>query len=218
MSAPLPNLSVDEFRRRLEAASPVPVSERTLEALFAHYRELRRWSPSLSLVGPAAAADVVERHYAESLEGVPLIPADARTLVDVGSGAGFPGFVLAAALPSLEVTLAEPRERRWAFLLAASRRAALPCRCLDARVEDPLPPGFPERIDVVTVRALKLSPDVLGALGGRLTGRGRILVWAGEAEPEPAPGLVLGRTREIAGSEHRRIVELVPGSSSERAS
>lgn len=218
MSAPLPNLSVDEFRRRLEAASPVPVSERTLEALFAHYRELRRWSPSLSLVGPAAAADVVERHYAESLEGVPLIPADARTLVDVGSGAGFPGFVLAAALPSLEVTLAEPRERRWAFLLAACRRAALPCRCLDARVEDPLPPGFPERIDVVTVRALKLSPDVLGALGGRLTGRGRILVWAGEAEPEPAPGLVLGRTREIAGSEHRRIVELVPGSSSERAS
>lgn len=218
MSAPLPNLSLDDFRRRLEAASPVPVSERTLEALFAHYRELRRWSPALSLVGPAASSDIVERHYAESLEGVPLIPAEARTLVDVGSGAGFPGFVLAAALPALEVTLVEPRERRWAFLLAACRRAALPCRCLDARVEDPLPPGFPERIDVVTVRALKLSPDVLGALGGRLTGRGRILVWAGEAEPEPAPGLVLGRTREIAGSEHRRIVELVPGSSSERAS
>lgn len=218
MSAPLPNLSLDEFRGRLDAASPVPIAPRTLDALFAHYRELQRWSPALSLVGPAASSDIVERHYAESLEGVPLIPAEARTLVDVGSGAGFPGFVLAAALPALEVTLVEPRERRWAFLLAACRRAALPCRCLDARVEDPLPPGFPERIDVVTVRALKLSPDVLGALGGRLTGRGRILVWAGEAEPEPAPGLVLGRTREIAGSEHRRIVELVPGSSSERAS
>ncbi len=218
MSVPLPELILDDFRRRLDAASPFPVSERTLEALFAHYRELRRWSPALSLVGPAAAADVVERHYAESLEGVPLIPAEARTLVDVGSGAGFPGLVLAAALPALEVTLVEPRERRWAFLLAACRRAALPCRCLDARVEDPLPPGFPERIDVVTVRALKLSPDLLGALGGRLTGRGRILVWVGEAEPELAPGLVLGRTREIAGSERRRIVELVPGSSSERAS
>lgn len=218
MAAPLPDLSLDDFRRRLAAAAPpVELIGALVEALFAHYRELRRWSPTLSLVGPAAADDVVERHYAESLEGVPLIPPEARTLVDVGSGAGFPGFVLAAALPELEVTLVEPRERRWAFLRAARRRAALPCRCLDARVEDPLPPGFPERIDVVTVRALKLSPDVLGALGGRLTGRGRILVWAGEADPEGAPGLVLGRTREIAGSEHRRIVELVPGSSSERA-
>lgn len=220
MSALLPDLSLDDFRRRLAAASPVTVSRRTLEALFAHYRELRRWSPALSLVGPAAADDVVERHYAESLEGVPLLrsaPEEARTLVDVGSGAGFPGFVLAAALPALDVTLVEPRERRWAFLLAACRRAALPCRCLDARVGDPLPAGFPERVDVVTVRALKLSPAVLRALGRRLSDRGRILVWAGEETPEPPSGLTRGRTRRIAGSQHRRIVELVPAGAGERS-
>jgi len=210
MAAPLPGLSLDDFRRRLEAASPVPVSPEALQALYAHYQELRRWSPSLSLVGPAAAEDVVERHYAESLEGVPLIPPSARTLVDLGSGAGFPGLVLAAALPRLEVTLVEPRERRWAFLQAAARRAALPCRCLDARVDSPLPPGLPERIDVVTVRALKLPPDVLQALGERLPEGGRILVWAGEADPELLPGLAHGRVRPIAGSRHRRIVELVP--------
>jgi 16S rRNA (guanine527-N7)-methyltransferase len=210
MAAPLPDLSLDEFRRRLEAASPVPVPPAALGALHAHYQELRRWSPSLSLVGPAAAEDVVERHYADSLEGVPLIPTEARTLVDLGSGAGFPGLVLAAVLPRLEVTLVEPRERRWAFLRAAARRAALPCRCLDARVESPLPPGFPERFDVVTVRALKLPPDVLRALGERLSGDGRILVWAGEADPELPPGLVVGRVRPIAGSLRRRIVELVP--------
>jgi 16S rRNA (guanine527-N7)-methyltransferase len=210
MAAPLPDLSLDEFRRRLEASSPVPVAPEAVRALHAHYQELRRWSPSLSLVGPAAAADVVERHYADSLEGVPLIPPEARTLVDLGSGAGFPGLVLAAVLPRLEVTLVEPRERRWAFLRAAARRAALPCRCLDARVESPLPPGFPERFDVVTVRALKLPPDVLRALGERLSGDGRILVWAGEADPELPPGLVVGRVRPIAGSLRRRIVELVP--------
>lgn len=211
MAAPLPDLSLDDFRRRLEVASPVPVSPAALEALFAHYQELRRWSPALSLVGPAAVEDVVERHYADSLEGAPLIPPSARTLVDVGSGAGFPGLVLAAVLPRLEATLVEPRERRWAFLRAAVRRAALPCRCLGARVESPLPPGLPERIDVVTVRALKLPPDVLRALGERLSNDGRILVWAGEADPELAPGLALGRVRPIAGSRQRRIVELVPG-------
>ncbi|HUF78495.1 MAG TPA: RsmG family class I SAM-dependent methyltransferase, partial [Thermoanaerobaculia bacterium] len=82
--------------------SPVPVVPATLAALYAHYQELRRWSPALSLIGPAAAGDVVERHYGESLAGVPLLPAGARVLVDVGSGAGFPGFVLAAACPELE--------------------------------------------------------------------------------------------------------------------
>ena len=112
MSAELPDLSLDEFRRRLEATSPVPVGPEVLDRLLAHYQELRRWNPSLSLVGPAAAADVVERHYAEALSGLPLIPAGARVLVDVGSGAGFPGFVLAAARPELEVTLVEPRQRR----------------------------------------------------------------------------------------------------------
>lgn len=212
MSAELPDLSLDEFRRRLEAASPVPVAAEVLDRLFAHYRELRRWNPSLSLVGPAAAADVVERHYAESLAGLPLIPPEARVLVDVGSGAGFPGFVLAAARPDLEVTLVEPRQRRWSFLLAACRRAALPCRCLDARVERPLAPGLPESIDVITTRALKLPPEALGALAVRLAPGGRVLVWAGEAEPEAPPGLIRVGERPIAGSRHRRIVELAPPS------
>ena len=156
VSAELPDLDFAVFSERLRAASPVDVTDATARALHAHYLELRRWNRALSLVGPAAAEDVVERHYAEALEGLPLLPASARTLVDVGSGAGFPGFVLAAARRDLAVTLVEPRERRWAFLQAACRRRGLPCRCLNARVDRPLPPDLPERIDVVTLRALKL--------------------------------------------------------------
>lgn len=210
MSAELPELARDEFRRRLEGASPVPIVPATLAALFAHYQELRRWSPALSLIGPAAAGDIVERHYGESLAGVPLLPAGARVLVDVGSGAGFPGFVLAAACPELEVTLVEPRERRWSFLRAVCRRAALSCRCLDVRVERPLAPGLPESIDVITTRALKLPAEALGALAERLTPGGRVLVWAGEADPETPAGLVRSGERPIPGSRHRRIVELAP--------
>lgn len=207
MAAPLPDLPLEEFRRRLEAAAPpVDLTPPLVHALHAHYRELRRWNPGLSLVGPGAAADVVERHYAESLEGVPLIPTGARTLVDVGSGAGFPGFVLAAALPEVAVTLVEPRERRWAFLLAASRRAALPCRCLGARVGSPLPAGLPERIDVVTTRALRLPPQALEALAERLTGSARVLVWAGEAAPPGPSGFTVVAERPIPGSTHRRII------------
>ncbi len=210
MGARLPEIPFEDFAERLLRASAVPLADRALVALHAHYRELRRWNPRLSLVGPAAADDVIERHYAESLAGLPLIPPVAETLVDVGSGAGFPGFVLAAARPSLDAVLLEPRERRWAFLTAASRVARLPCRCLDARVIDPLPQGLPDRIDVVTYRALKLPPEALSALATRFTVASRVLIWAGSEEPELPPELELGRIRVLAESHHRRILELRP--------
>ncbi|MFP3939685.1 MAG: hypothetical protein ACLF0P_05205, partial [Thermoanaerobaculia bacterium] len=93
---------------------------------------------------------------------------------------------------------------------------ALPCRCLGARVESPLPPGLPESIDVVTIRALKLPPDALEALASRLSKAGRVLVWAGAAEPEAPPTLERGREHPIPGSMHRRIVELLPAGTRER--
>lgn len=207
MAAPLPEIPLDAFARRLAAAAPpVEVTPGLVAALHAHYEELRRWNPRLSLVGPGAVGEIVERHYAEGLFGVPLIPEGARTLVDVGSGAGFPGFVLAAALPEVEVTLVEPRERRWSFLMAASRRAALPCRCLNARVDSPLPPGFPPAIDVVTMRALRLPEPAFAALAERLTASARVLIWAGEAEWEAPPGFESEAPRPLPGSLHRRIV------------
>jgi len=210
VSAPLPDLDLDAFAERLLDASPVPVAVETIGKLHAHYQELRRWNRALSLVGPAAVEDVVERHYAEALEGLALLPPAAETLVDVGSGAGFPGFVLAAARPALTVYLVEPRERRWAFLQSACRRSGLPCRCLNARVDRPLPQDLPERIDVVTLRALKLPREALAALASRFTAGSRVLVWAGESDPELPPSLEAGRSRPLPGTRHRRILELRP--------
>jgi 16S rRNA (guanine527-N7)-methyltransferase len=129
--------------------------------------------------------------------------------VDIGSGAGFPGIVLAAARPGLSVMLVEARERKWSFLLAAARKASLPCQGLNARVVVPLPPGLPESIDVVTARALKLDPEVLSALAGRLTEIGRVLLWVGEQDPELPPDLTTGGSVRLAGSEKRRILSLV---------
>lgn len=210
MGAPLPELDLEQFAERLVRVAPVPLSRGAIEALHAHYEELRRWNPSLSLVGPAAAQDVVERHYAEALEGVPLIPSAAETLVDIGTGAGFPGFVLAAALPRLRVVLVEPRERRWAFLEAARRRSRLPCQCLNARVDPPLPQGLPGQIDVVTFRALKLPPATLSALAERFTPASRMLIWAGEGDPDLPPELRLTGVHALPESRHRRILEIGP--------
>ena len=208
MGSPLPDLGQEEFERRLDlAASRTPVSESCRRALFAHYQELRRWAPRLSLVGPGTFEAAVERHYGESLQGVELIPRGRRTLVDLGSGAGFPGFVLAAARSDLDVYLVEANERKWAFLEAARRRAALSCVCLNARVGPNLPSGLPAQIDVLTVRAVKLEPRILAPLLTRLAVGSSVVLWTGESESFGIPGFERAGERAVSGSRTRRILE-----------
>ena len=218
MASALPSLSEEQFARTLGGLSPEPLPARALAALYQHYLELARWNERLALIGPGTAAEALARHYGEALAALPLISPGARHAVDAGSGAGFPGLVLAAARPGLEMTLVEAREKKWAFLLAAARRASLPCRCLNARVASPLPAGFPERIDLFTVRALKLDSEVLGAVAARLAPQGSVLLWLGGVDPELPPALRPGRSLALAGSERRRILELrLPGAGREPA-
>jgi 16S rRNA (guanine527-N7)-methyltransferase len=172
----------------------------------------------LSLIGPGTADEVVSRHFGESLAALPLIPGAAREAVDIGSGAGFPGLVLAAARPGLQMTLVEARERKWSFLLAVARKASLPCRCLNVRVQLPLPAGLPERIDVLTARALKLPPEILGALAQRMGPEGRVLLWVGEKDPELPPELSPMESVKLEGSERRRILCLRPTAAHHAAS
>jgi hypothetical protein len=94
--------------------------------------------------------------------------------------------------------------------MAACRHAGLGCRCLRARIDLPLAPELPDSIDVVTVRALKLPPKVLAALAGRLAPDGRILFWAGDADPDLPADLRPGRSLRLPDSLSRRILEVLP--------
>jgi len=205
----LPPVSLPEFSAHIAALSPEPLSKSAVLALYAHFEELRRWNRRLALIGPGTAAEIFARHYGESLAALALIPTGGGEAADLGSGAGFPGFPIAAARPDLRMVLFEAREKKASFLLAAARRAALPLRCLDVRVSAPLPVGFPESPVLITVRALRLSPDLLATLGRRMDPNGKILIWAGADTPTPPPGLVIARQVPLKGSERRRIVELV---------
>jgi len=207
MSADLPRLDSGEFASGLAAISPEPFPPTVLAALYAHYLELARWNRTLSLIGPGTAEDFLVRHYGESLAALPLVPEEGE-LLDLGSGAGFPGLVLAAARPRLAVTLVEARERKWSFLLAAARRASLSCRCLNVRVGVPLPTGLPATLDRVTARALKLDSQLLGSLADRLGPAGSILLWVGDELPDLPPGVAPAASSRLPESVRRRIVEL----------
>lgn len=163
----------------------------------------------MSLVGPGTLEGAVEVHYGESLAALPLLSMSAEaTLVDVGSGAGFPGFVLAAARPGLRVTLIEARERKWSFLKAAALEAAVRLDCILGTVDRTLPAGLPASVDFVTLRALKLPARAWQALTSNLADHGRVLVWAGREEPALPASFRVQRRLALSGSQCKQILEL----------
>ena len=204
----LPALDLDAFAARLTSAAPgATLGHGAVAALHIHYQELRRWGARTSLLGPREGDLLFERHYAEALAALPLLPPGPAQLLDLGSGAGFPGIVLAAVRPDLAVTLVEPRHRKWAFLRAVARRAALSCRCLDARVTANELPDLPETVDVVTIRALRLEPAAFEHLSSRLSADARLLLWTGREEPDLPLRFVAERQVELAGSANRLLRE-----------
>lgn len=122
------------------------------------YRDLLlRWNATINLVSARTAADIDRRHIADCLQLLPLLP-DHGAIADLGSGAGLPGLVLAAALPGREVHLVESDRRKAAFLIDAAGRMRLANVKVHAqRIEDAaLPP-----IAAMTARALAPLDDLL---------------------------------------------------------
>lgn len=208
MGTKLPLLQRAEFESRLRGCSPVELSDEVARKLWVHYEELVRWNPTVSLVGPGTADEIVERHYGESLAAIPYLDPRWRVVVDVGSGAGFPGIVLAAAVPKLEVVLVESRERKCAFLETVIRKSALPCHCLGARVGSTPPEGLPPKIDLVTSRGVSLSPSALEGLSGRMNAQGGAFFWVGVVAPELPEGWAETGRIELPGSRSRSILQV----------
>lgn len=216
MGTSLPNLSHDEFVRRLRRVSPEPISELQFNAMWRHFQELKRWNARLSLVGPGTADEIVERHFGEALAALPLLRRSDKTMIDVGSGGGFPGLVLAVARPQISTLLIEPRERKWSFLMSSIRQCQatefeMSCQAINSRVADPLPPSLilPSSIDVVTSRALNFSSEMIAALLEH-SPAARFLLWTSQEQRVDLPGLRVSESLEVVGSRQRRIVEMVP--------
>ena len=139
MSAPL---TESEF------AALIDVSRETSERLAAYVALLTKWNAKINLVGPATLADVWRRHILDSAQIHPLV-ADAGVLVDLGSGAGLPGLIL-AILGGPQVHLIESDARKCAFLHEAARVTGAKLTIHNKRIEAaPL-----LEADVVTARAL----------------------------------------------------------------
>jgi 16S rRNA (guanine527-N7)-methyltransferase len=133
------------------------VPHETKAKLDAYEGLLQKWQSKINLVGPSTIKDARIRHFADSLQIASCIPVSAKVLYDLGSGAGFPGLVLAMARPDLTVHLIESDQRKAAFLQTVSRETATPVTLHIRRIEQvDLPPP-----DVITARALASLSELL---------------------------------------------------------
>lgn len=142
-TSPQPTLKIEEFQL------VTSVSRETLARLKVYLGLLERWQKRINLVGNRSLADPWRRHFLDSAQLFPLLPKDTRSLVDLGSGAGFPGLVL-GVLGVPEVHLVESDGRKCAFLREVARETGVSATIHTGRIEDLSP--WPA--DVVTARAL----------------------------------------------------------------
>ena len=181
-------------------------------ARFAPYLELlTRWNRTINLIGRADVPRAAERHLADALQLVPLIPAGTPRGIDLGSGAGFPGLILAAAT-GIGFDLIEADQRKAAFLREAARVLGAPAQVHAVRIEAARLPPAP----LVTARALAPLPRLLALAAPLLAPGGTALFpkgatadqeltaarqqWHMTAEPIPSrtdAGAVILRITEI---------------------
>jgi len=138
-------------------AEAVAADPDQMDRLHTYLTLLRRWQSRINLVGPKTLEDPWRRHFLDSAQLLPLMPPVVNRLVDFGSGAGFPGLIL-AILSGVPVTLVEADQRKCAFLLEAARATATAVEVLPARIESLAPADA----DVVTARALAPLAKLIG--------------------------------------------------------
>jgi len=209
----------DEFTSALEAAvAGFGIDRLTGEQtarLGKHYAMLCRWNRRLNLTRitePRAAASL---HYAESLFGARFI-AGAHTLLDIGSGAGFPAIPLAVARPDVQVTALEANQKKSLFLKEAKDELELAnLKVVTSRLERFDWGGY----ELLTSRALDRAEAILPSIIERLSPKQRLMLYCAPDLMAKIEGKVRYKidTHPIPNSEARLIAIFSPEWTTDRA-
>jgi 16S rRNA (guanine527-N7)-methyltransferase len=143
-----------------EAGARFDVSRESLDRLTEFVALLLRWQARINLIGPSTVGQVWHRHIADSLQLLPLLPRSAPAILDLGSGAGFPGLPL-ALVKGFEAHLVESSGKKSAFLREAIRHTGASAIVHQRRIETVNHAMVPDRIAAVTARALAPIPQLL---------------------------------------------------------
>jgi 16S rRNA (guanine527-N7)-methyltransferase len=179
-----------------EAAGPV--SRETFERLVAFEQLFLKWNRSINLAAPSTLDDVWGRHILDSAQLARIAPA-AKRWVDLGSGGGFPGLVLAFLLVERDgasIDLVESNRKKASFLQAVIGQFGLPARVVARRIDDSY--ALVSAPEIVTARALAALPALLDLSAPWLTKGSRALFHKGR-----------DYRAEVEESTHRWAFDLV---------
>ena len=201
------------FRERLAGLAAV-LDGRAAEQLARYQALLWEWNGRMNLTADASPEATLDRHFMDSLAPLALaglFPTGAR-LIDVGTGAGFPGLPLAIARPDLDVLLLDSLHKRIGFLDAVVAELGLTnVRTRHTRAEDGArDPSLRERFDVATARAVAGAPVLMELLLPFVRVGGRAVCYKGPAaEEEIAAG---NRAAQVLGGGPLCVLDSpVPG-------
>lgn len=173
-SAPI---AESEIQAALSTYGFLPSAEQCAK-IRSYVELLLRWNQSLNLTTVTKPAEIVGRHFGESVFASKLLPVENCRLVDIGTGAGFPGLALKIADPSIDLVLIESNKKKCAFLAEVTRALDL------ANVEiwaERFEEIRPESIDakVIAARAVGEFKSLLQWSRQALSRRGHVVLWLG---------------------------------------
>lgn len=180
------NYGANELFRQGCNTLKLSLSTDIIDKFIVYLSELQKWNKKINLIGKAPERDIIEKHFFDSLLLLPhLKKSHELKLLDVGSGAGFPGLIVKAACPSLLLTLAEPRQKRVSFLRHIIRTLQLQhVEIIDSRIE----PGKEQQkntFPLITSRALSTIAEFLELIRHYSSSGGLVLCMKGpKAEEE----------------------------------
>lgn len=150
------------IRETIKKELGVDLKENEISAFSVFLQELIKWNAEINLTAIRTEDEIILKHFADSLTLLPLIPTNTRKLVDIGSGAGFPGIPLAIMKPEVEVTLIESVGKKCKFLEHIKETLNLSnLEVVNARAEEVgIHTDYKATYDVATARAVTRLLDL----------------------------------------------------------
>jgi 16S rRNA (guanine527-N7)-methyltransferase len=168
-------MSAGQLELAIRQAGLDEIPPEAVSQIAAYLDLLLKWNSRVNLTSIREPGAIIQRHFLECIQCAQILPEipDA-TLLDYGSGAGFPGIPIAICRPEIRVTLAESQRKKAAFLREAVRSLGLTTEVFDGRVEE-MPQG--RRVSFVALRAVDKMAQAAAAAVSRVAPDGRLVIF-----------------------------------------
>ena len=191
-----------DWMREAATAVGVELADEQIARLDTYAALLVEWNEKMKLTAITDPHDMVVKHFADSLAAAKYLPEGEFSLIDVGTGAGFPSLPLAIVRPDMRLTMLDSLNKRLTFLQAVCEAIGVTAETVHARAEGAAKQkAYRERFDVATARAVAALPVLAEYCLGYVKVGGRFLALKGPdaaaeiAAAKPAVGQLGGRVK-----------------------